>query len=190
MVYVNTTAIAPAFNGSVNITSDGAMSIDGGATSVPITFTANQAVTDGSTGQITYVNSTDVQQTGSESVAYPGDYDAFQTLINLRDDLNNTRNLSQSNQIQAISGDLAELKRVQTNVLNTVGTQSASLQSMQSLQTHLQTLQLNAQSTAGELGDANMAELAVKLQSLQNMLQMSLATFSKIIDQNLMNYLK
>ena len=42
-VYVNTTAITAGFNGTVNFTSNGAMSVDGGATSVPITFAANQA---------------------------------------------------------------------------------------------------------------------------------------------------
>jgi flagellar hook-associated protein 3 FlgL len=190
VVYINTSAITPGFSGTVNITSNGTMSIDGGATSVPLTFTANQAVTNGSTGQITYVNTTNVQQTGSESIAYPGAYDAFQTLINLRNDLNNTSNLSQTAQLQAISNDVAELQRVQTNVLNTVGTQSTALQGMQSLQTHLQTLQLNAQTTAANVGDANMADLAVQLQSLQNMLQMSLETFSQIVSQNLLNYLK
>ncbi len=58
------------------------------------------------------------------------------------------------------------------------------------MQTHLQTLQLSAQTTASNVGDVNMAELVVKLQSYHNMLQMSLATFSKIIDQNLLNYLQ
>jgi flagellar hook-associated protein 3 FlgL len=189
VVNIDTTAITAGFNGNVNITSNGTMSIDGGATSTPITFTANQAVTDGATGQVTNVNTTGVTRTGVEAVNHPGTYDAFQAIMALRDDLRNTRQLSSQDQINAISADIAEIDRAHTNVLTTVGAQSATLQSLQSLQSNLQDLQLNAQKTASNLGDVDMTDLVVKLQAYQNMLQLSLGTFSRIVDQNLLNFL-
>jgi flagellin-like hook-associated protein FlgL len=183
-------AITPNFDGDINIASDGTMSMDGGATTTPITFAADQSVTDSVTGKVTFVDTTNVQRTGKEDVNYPGTYDAFQALMALRDDLRNTRGLSQHDQIQAISADMGEIDRMHTSILNTVGSQSATLQNMQSLQSHLQDLQLNAKQTASDLGDADMSDIVVKLQSYQNMLQLSFASFSRIIDQNLLDFLK
>jgi len=165
------------------------MSIDGGASSVPLSFAADQSVTDGATGKITYVDTTNVTRTVRKACAIPARPTRSQSLIALRDDLRNSRHLSEHDQILAISGDLADLDRTHTNVLAAVGAQSSTLQSLQSLQGHLQDLQLNAQKTASELGDADMGELVVKLQAYQNMLQLSFATFSRIVDQNLLDFL-
>lgn len=189
VVHLDTNAITANFDGDVDIASTGTMSIDGGATTIPLTFAADQSVTDGA-GKITHVDTTNVERTGSEAVNYPGTYDAFQSLIALRDDLRNTRQLSEHDQIQALSGNLAEVTRAHTNVLTTVGAQSATLESLQSLQSHLGDLQLNARQTASDLGDVDMTELVVKLQAYQNMLQLSLATFSRIVDQNLLDFLR
>ena len=187
-VFLNTTAITANFDGNVDVTSTGALSIDGGANFTPLTFAADQSVTD-SSGKLTLVDTSNVVRTGNEDVTYAGTADAFQSLIALRDDLRNTRNLSASDQIKALSGDLTDLDRVHTNVLTTVGAQSATLQSLQSLQGHLQDLQLNAQKTASALGDVDMSQLVVNLQAYQNQLQLSLATFSRIVDQNLLSFL-
>jgi flagellar hook-associated protein 3 len=52
-VFLNTTAITPGFNGTVSITANGTLSVDGGASSVPINFSSNQVVTNSQTGAIT-----------------------------------------------------------------------------------------------------------------------------------------
>ncbi len=51
VIFLDTSAITPNFNGNVAVTASGTMSIDGGATSTPLTFSANQAVTDGATAR-------------------------------------------------------------------------------------------------------------------------------------------
>jgi flagellin-like hook-associated protein FlgL len=79
---------------------------------------------------------------------------------------------------------------VHTHILGVVGTQSATLQNLESLQSHLQDLQLNAKKTSSELGDADLSDLVIKLQSYQNMLQLSYASFARIIDQNILDFLK
>ncbi len=121
VVYIDTSAITAGFNGSIAISSTGAMSVDGGATSTPITYSANQAVTDGATGAVTFVDTTNLQRTGAETVDHPGSYDPFQALIALRDDLNNVNNLSSADQIQAISGSIADLQSVSTQVESAMG---------------------------------------------------------------------
>jgi len=77
--------------------------VDGGATSVPINFSSNQVVTNGTTGAVTNVDSTNIRSTGTDNLNYTGTFDAFQSLIALRDDLRNTRGLSSADQAQALS---------------------------------------------------------------------------------------
>ena len=188
-VYLDTSAITAGFNGAVAVNASGSMSVDGGATSTPIDFSANQTVTDGQTGAATFVNTTNVQRTGNETVANPGTYDAFSVLIALRNDLNNTNNLSSTAQIQAISNRIADLENVSTHVETTIGAQSSTVQSLTALQTNLNNLQLSNQETISNLGSADVTNVVVQLQAYENMLQMSLEAFSKISSTSLLNYL-
>lgn len=190
VVFLNTTAITAGFNGTVAVTSSGTMSIDGGATTTPLTFSANQAVTDSATGAVTYVDSTKVVRTGSDVVQYPGTADAFQALISLRDDLNNVNKLAPADQLKALSGHIAELDSVSSNILATLGQQSASLQSLTSLQSHLQSLQLSAKETIGNIGNADVTDVVVKLQSYEQLLQLSLESFARIHSISLLNYIR
>jgi flagellar hook-associated protein 3 FlgL len=190
VVYLDTSAITHGFNGTVAITANGSMSIDGGASSTPITYAANQAVTDGATGAVTFVDTTNLQRTGTETVAHPGTYDAFQVLIALRDDLNNVNNLSSTAQIQAISSRIADLDNVSTHIETTLGAQSTTLQGLGSLQSNLQNLQLSTQENISNVGGANMTDVVVQLQTYEQMLQMSLLAFSKISSTSLLNYLQ
>jgi flagellar hook-associated protein 3 FlgL len=189
-VYLDSSAITPGFNGTVAVTSSGSMSIDGGATSTPITFAPNQTVTDSTTGAVTFVDTTNVQRIGNESVSQPGTYDAFQVLIALRDDLNNVGNLPSADQIQAISSRIADLDNVSTHIDATLGTQSATLQSLTSLQSHLQDLQLSTKETISTVGDADVTDVVVKMQAYEQQLQLSLMAFAKISSTSLLNYLQ
>jgi len=190
VVYVNTTAITPGFSGSVAIAASGTLSVDGGATSVPINFSSNQVVANGSTGAVTNVNSSNIQSTGTELLTYTGTYDAFQALTALRDDLRNTSGLTQNQQVQAISQSLSELKRVQQGITNVVGEQSDSLQQMQSLSSYLSQSQLNTQKQISNLQAADVTQVVVGLQSQQNIMQLTLATVPMILNTSLLNFLK
>ena len=190
VAFLDTSAITAGFNGNVALTASGNMSIDGGATSTPLTFSGNQAVTDGTTGAVTFVDTTKVVRAGTEIVQYPGTSDAFQALISLRDDLNNVNHLSSADQLKALTGHIADLDNVSTHILSTLGQQSASLQSLGSLQSHLTALQLSAKETIGNVGNADITDVVVKLQSYEQLLQLSLAAFAQIHSISLLNYLK
>jgi flagellin-like hook-associated protein FlgL len=190
VVYVDTSTITAGFNGSVAITANGTLSVDNGATSVPINFSGNQVVTNGTTGAVTNVNSTNIRSTGTTSLDYGGTYDAFQILQALRDDLRNTRGLSPQEQSQAISQRLGELNRVRSNILQVVGAQSADLQNLQGLQNHLQDVQLQTRQMTSNVEDVDLTQVVVNLQAQQNLLRLTLAATAKIFDQNLTNFLK
>jgi flagellar hook-associated protein 3 FlgL len=189
VVYVNTTAITAGFNGPVSITANGALSVDGGATSVPINFSSNQVVTNSTTGAVTNVDSTKIRNTGTDDLSYTGTFDAFQSLIALRDDLRNTRGLSSADQAQVLSQSLSELQRVQEGILKVVGQQSADLQNLQSLGNQLSQVKLNTQQRITDLQGADVAQVVVGLQAQQNLLQLTLASTARQFQQSLLDFL-
>lgn len=190
VVYLNTTAISPGFNGTIAITANGTLSVDNGATTVLINFSGNQVVTNSATGAVTNVNSTNIRATGTDSLDYTGTDDAFQVLQALRDTMRNTQGLPPQQQLQAISQRLNDVERVQNNILQVAGAQSADLQNLQGLQTQVQNVQLQTQQMIGNVGDVDLSQVLVNLQAQQNLLQVTLATTAKMFDQNLLNYLK
>lgn len=189
-VYINTTAITPAFNGSVSFTSTGTLSVDNGASSLPINFSANQVVTNSATGAVTNVNSTNIRQTGTDTVNYTGSFDAFQSLIALRDDFQNAQKLPDSQVAQNVSQRLAEIDRVHDGILGAVGEQSATLLNLQGMSNRVQDVQLSTQGRISDLESADVPSVVVSLQAQQNLLQLTLYSSSKIFDQSLLDFLK
>jgi flagellar hook-associated protein 3 len=189
-VFVDATAITAGFNGTVDITATGTLSVDGGATTVPINFSGNQVVTDSRTGAVTNVNCTAIRSTGDDHLDYTGTYDAFSVLMALRDDLRNTAGRSPTDQINAIAGRVSELQRIQDSVLHSVGEQSASLEHLQGLQNNYQDLQLSARSLSTQLQGADITEVAVQLQAEQNQLRLTLAATAQVLGVNLLDFLK
>jgi flagellin-like hook-associated protein FlgL len=188
-VYVDTSAISPGFNGSVNLTSSGTLSIDGGATTTPIDFSSNQQVSDPTSGSLINVDTSDLATTGTESIQESGSYNAFQILIGLRDDLKNSA-IGSTAQGLAISSRLGELDNVNNTVLSSVGSQSAQLQALQGLQNHVQDLQLNGQQTASQLGDADIPGLIVQMQTQSTLLQMTYEGITRMFQSSLLDFLK
>jgi flagellar hook-associated protein 3 len=190
VVYVDTTSITPGFNGDVAITADGTLSVDGGATEVAIDFSGNQVVTNSQTGSVTNVDSTSIRRVGSEHLDYTGSYDAFEILIALRDDLRNTRGLTDRELAESISRRLGELDRVRTAVLDVVGEQSASLQTLDALERRIEDVQLETRKLTAELEAADLSEIVLSLQSQENLLQLTFAAASRVLDQSLLDFLR
>jgi flagellar hook-associated protein 3 len=190
IVYLNTTAITPAFNGTVDITANGTLSVDGGATTAPIDFSANQVVTDSATGAVTNVNSSNIRGTGTALIDRQGAYDAFQSLMQLRDELRNVNGLPEQQQLDAVSNSVAELDRVGTNVSNALGAQSASLQSLDTIESHMQSVQLNTKTQISNLQNVDLSQIIIQLQAQQNQLQLTLAASARLFDQSLLDFLR
>jgi flagellar hook-associated protein 3 FlgL len=188
VAYVDTTGVAGAYSGTVNVTANGTLSAGGGS-GVPINFSGNQVVT-GADGTVTNVDSTNVRQAGSDTLTYGGALNAFQVLQGLRDDLLNTRGLSQAAQLHSISNRLGELSQVDNNVLRVVGRQSASLQNLTGLQSQVQDVQLQTKQLSGGIQSADMASVLTNLQAQQNLLQATLDTTAKVFSTNLLDFIK
>ncbi|MDA1230752.1 MAG: flagellar hook-associated protein FlgL [Planctomycetota bacterium] len=189
-VYIDASAISAGFNATIDITSTATMSIDGGATTTPVTFAANEVVTDSRNGAVVNIDTSLIRRTGTDQLEFPGTNDAFNAIKSLRDDILNTRKLSSSDRAAALNRRLADLERVHSHILDVVGVQSVSLQQIDRLQTRTEDLQLSGKIQYSDTVSADIAESVTRLQELTNLQQFTMASVGKYLTPNLLNYLQ
>ncbi len=189
-VFIDTTSITAGFSGNVDVTATGTLSTDGGASTVAIDFSTNQAVTDSVTGKITNVDSTAIRFAGTEQLEYAGTADAFQVLRELRDDIRNTRGFSPGVQKEAIARRLGDVQRLQDHFLNVTGEQSVTLAQLNDVQDNAEQSQLDFQQRLSEIASADISQVAIELQQSRSQLQYTLATASRLFDISLLEFLR
>ncbi|MEZ6061513.1 MAG: hypothetical protein R3C19_14300 [Planctomycetaceae bacterium] len=190
VVYVDTTSIAAGFSGSVNIAADGTLSLDGGQTTQAITFTPDQSVIDSRDGGLLHVDTSAVTRAGTNTVEFPGTADAFQALQALRDDMLNTRGLTEAELSESLNHRLSDIERIEEHLLDEIGTQSVGLEQLNRLTLRTEDLQLNARADHGDLTSADIAQAALNLQELLNLQQYTMASVTRLQAQNLLNFLQ
>ncbi len=189
-VYLNTTAITPGYNGTVDLTGDGTMSIDGGLTSTAITFSASQTLTDSRDGSVVYVNTAGTIRTGTDQLEFPGTNDIFNTIRALRDDILNTRNLAPQDMQAALNRRVGDIERAQEHLLDVIGIQSVSMQQIERLEARTGDLKLAEQQEYSDTTSADMAKAVIRLQELNNLQQFTMAAVGQLLTPNLLNYIQ
>ncbi|GBD36724.1 hypothetical protein HRbin36_01852 [bacterium HR36] len=189
VVFIDTTNITPGFSGTVAITANGELSLDGGSTILPLAFSTNQYVTD-ARGNVVFFDTSQVRRVGVNWVEFPGGYDIFSALLDLRDDLENARQLTAGQQTEALSRMMASLDTVHDALLQTLGDQSATLAQLETLEQHMQEMKLDLQSRLGKLEQADLAELVVQLQAQQNQLTLVLGATAALMQTSLLDFLR
>ena len=189
VVSLDTSSVTPGFTGSVAITATGTMSVDGGATTVPIDFSANQVVTNGSTGQITNVDSTNIRRAGTDQLHYSGTMDLFQTLMSLRDTIANKDGLSAADRSEDLQKLLGEIDRSVQHISNVVGGQAVQAESLSNLKGHLTQFQVNLTESTDNLEAADATAAIVDLQQQMNLYQASLQVAVQLNSLTLLNFL-
>ncbi len=189
-VYLDASTVSSGFNGTVDITSTGTMSIDGGATTTPLTFAANQVVTDSLNGALVNLDTSMIVRTGTDQLEFPGTTDVFNAVRSLRDDLLNTRNLSTADRAAALERRLGDLDRVHSHLLDIVGIQSVSLEQIDRLQNRTEELQLAEKIQYSDTVSADITESVTRLQELTNLQQFTMAAVGKYLTPNLLNYIQ
>ncbi len=188
-VYLDTTAIAAGFNGTVSLAATGTLSVDGGATSQPIDFSANQIVTDGTTGEMTNVDSTQIRQASTDRLDYQGATDVFQVLIALRDDIRNTHGLSAIDRSHAIGRHIAALDRINYDVIDALGAQSVQAEYLSKLESRTADVQLNIQEATDNIEAVDVAGTIAAIQKQQTLYQMSLQLTARANSLSLADFL-
>jgi flagellar hook-associated protein 3 len=188
-VYVDTSGLNPAFQGTVGVQATGDLSIDDGTTTTAIDFAdANLAVTDPATGETLYVDGTGIERTGLEAVRVPGTADLFSALIAVRDILFNTRNLPENEQLERL-GDMVGLVNEVSGRLTMASTSiGSSIGRLASLDEGLEARQQEAEDQAAALENADIVQAATDLARRQTLYEMTLAASAKLLRLSLFNY--
>jgi flagellar hook-associated protein 3 FlgL len=178
----------------LTVTHDGSnyiLSIDGGTTEVTVPGAgdvSNLAVTNAA-GEVLYVDATNITSTGEEMVRIPGTYNVFDALINLRDLLSNTHDLSESQQIDLID-DSAENLTELTNLLAQKQVDlGARMGFLENHVDHLEAIKYNVVEEKSSVEEADIAQIAIDLSRHEVLYQMSLQITSKLMSTSLLDFI-
>lgn len=119
-----------------------------------------------------------------------GAADAFQVLMNLRDDIRNTRGLSVTDRNAALSQHLEELDRSATGVLDALGTQGVQSELLTQWKDRVSDVQLTLQKQNDELESVDVAAAITELTQYQNLYKISLTLIQQINSLSLSDFLK
>ena len=188
-VFIDTTSISAGFSGTVDLESNGSLTIDGGNSTTPIDFSSFQILTQSSTGHVTHVDSSQIHRTGTNHVEYEGTSDVLTSLIELKHDLLNARGLDEGQFESTITRRIQDIDRGSDRILDVVGEQSAGLSNLETLAARQESLELTYQQQLVEYGSADISEVVLEMQTHQSLIQFTYAAISIIQDVNILNFL-
>lgn len=189
-IFVNTTSIIAGFDGTIDVTGNGTLSVDGGATTIPIDFTDNQVVTVGSTGRFAHIDSRQIQRAGDNYLEFPGTSDAFQVLYELTQDLREVRTLSNKELADSLGRRLGDLEKLSNTVLETVGNQAASLKTLRQLGERIEDIKLESELNLNVVQSTNIAETVLKMRNDQTLLEYTYSITANIASVQLIDFLR
>ena len=189
-LFVDTSSITAGFNGAVDFTADGTLSVDGGLTTVAIDFSESQTVTDSTTNTQTHIDTRDITQAGDDFLEFPGTSNLFQVVHELIGDLRNTRNLDNADLSASIERRLESLGSYSDQALEVLGQQSSSLQTLQEVETRVQNLQLEVQVQISDVQGADIPETVLQLQNEQTLLEFTYAVSAQIASSTILDFLR
>ncbi len=189
IVHVDVSGYDGEFDGTIQLRGNGTLSLDDGATTVPIDFETNQAVKDPDGEGTLYLNTTGIKREGVEPVHMEGASDLFDLLIHIRDTLNDERDLSRNEQKAVLEKSFDSLEGVIGEITRHMTSLGSRLQSLESLDGHLQAVEQNAEAEASQLGDANMVEVVTELARSQTFYEMALMSSSKVLSLSLLDFI-
>jgi flagellar hook-associated protein 3 len=167
------------------------LSIDGGLTTYSSDGTdANLAVTDSTTGQVLYVDTTQISNTGKELVRTPGTYDVFGMLISIRDLLNNLANLSEPQMREIQDTTLSSIEEVRNILVQTEVTAGSKISFLDNLKASLTNIKYNAEDESTRLQEADIAQITVDLSRREILYQMSLSIAGKLMSVSLLDFIE
>lgn len=167
------------------------LSIDGGASWVTVTGTeTNAAVIHSETGEILYVDVSEIRQTGTEPVRVPGTYDIFNILISARDLLNNSQNLDDKTLENLLGATLVSMQEVEEKLVRSFPIIGGRIETLTNLKDSMEDMKVNSEDEISRLLDADITQLSIDLARHQLLYEMSLTAASKIFSTSLLDFLK
>jgi flagellar hook-associated protein 3 FlgL len=173
--------------------SDGAwqLSIDGGQNWVSADGTEeNLAVVNSQTGEVLYVNTTDIEHTGTEPILVPGTYDLFNVLICARDLLKNVHDLPDDQLQRMLSDTLMAMKDAEEKLTRSFSIVGGRQQTLENLSDSIKETKVSTEDDISQIQDADIAQISIDLARYDVLYQMSLAITSKMFSLSFLDFMK
>jgi len=149
----------------------------------------NTMVTHAETGEVLYVDTTAIASTGVDLVSVPGTYDIFNTLIIIRDVLENEKGLSDTQvreQLKNLPSSFEETNNLLVKAEVSIGSKIGFLDD---LKYSLKGIKYNTEDEATRLQEADIAQIAIDLSRREVLYQMSLAVAAKLMSMSLLDFI-
>ena len=167
------------------------LSIDDGLSTFNTDGTdTNLAVTDSKTGQVLYVDTTEITSTGIDMVSVPGTHDIFNTLISIRDMLKNEKELSGARLRELQDNSLISLEEVSELIVQAEVSVGSKIGFLDNLKGSLKNLKYNAEDETTRLQEADIAQIAIDLSRRDVLYQMSLSIAGRIMSISLLDFIR
>jgi len=167
------------------------LSIDDGLSTFNTDGTdTNLAITNSQTGEVLYIDTTKITSTGIDLVSVPGTYDIFNTLIILRDVLENEKGLSDAQvreQLNNLPSSFEETNKLLIQAEVSVGSKIGFLDD---LNYSLKDIKYNTEDEATRLQQADIAQIAIDLSRREVLYQMSLSVAAKLMSMSLLDFIE
>jgi hypothetical protein len=167
-------------------TARAGLSTDGGRTVVEV---GDYTVTNVDTGQVLNVDPRSLGRTGTEAVKFSGTFDAFTTLITLRDLLQNAGGATPEQVRDQIAQMLQEVDGAHDAVLDGLREIGFRSSSMEVLQNRVEGLRISRTESLSLIEDVDLSESLLEMQRQDLTYQASLQVSARIVQTSLLNYL-
>jgi len=166
------------------------LSIDDGLSTFNTDGTdTNLAVTDSRTGEVLYVDATAIGSIGVDLVSIPGTYDIFNTLIIIRDVLENEKGFSDAQvreQLNNLPSSFEETNNLLVQAEVSIGFKIGFLDN---LKNSLNNLKYNVEDESTLLQEADIAQIAIDLSRRDVLYQMSLSVAARLMSMSLLDFI-
>jgi flagellin-like hook-associated protein FlgL len=167
------------------------LSIDDGLSTVNTDGTdTNLAVTNSTTGEVLYVDATQIAGAGVDLVRAAGTYDIFNSLIGIRDILKNEHNLPEDQVRSMLANSTASLDEMNELLVRAEVSIGSRIGFLDDLNDTVKNVQFNAEDESTRLVEADIAQIAIDLSRREVLYQMSLSVAAKVLSVSLLDFIR
>jgi flagellar hook-associated protein 3 FlgL len=141
-------------------------------------------------GAIVHVDTQAISRAGEELVQFGGDVTVFDVLDSIAGDLANAANLDSSDIVKRLGMGLGELDRHQDNVLAGLGVLGSRSARLADAAARLESLDVQVSAQLSTVRDADLSEAVLDLQRNEQILQLSQAAGTRLLQTSLLNFLQ
>lgn len=165
------------------------LSIDDGLTFVNTDGTdTNLAVTD-SNGRVLYIDATEIADAGIDLVGVPGTYDVFDTLICIRNMLENEKGLPVDQLQKVLTESEGWVEEAHNLLLQNEVSMGSKIGFLEDLRNTLSDMEYDTKDEMVRLQEADIAQIAIDISRREVLYQMSLSIAGKLLSMTLLDFI-